>query len=363
MPLSTTMTGLFIELVRLGIGNASPQEAILPENCDWDSLEAFAEEQGLDAVVWDGLKRLSSSSLQIPEQLRFQWEGGVVVYFEHCYEVYQRDIAELAGFYHAHHFRMMVLKGYACSLDWPRPDHRPTGDIDIWMFGDQRAADDVLEHKTGIKVDTSHHHHTVFHWRHFMVENHYDFINVHHHKSNVSLEKLFKNLAQDDTHYVYLLGEKVYLPSPNLHALFLLCHAKMHFAADRISLRHLLDWAFHVKAHGAEIDWDWLTGVLEEYGMKELFHIFNAICIEDLGFEPTLFPTADINRELKRRVLQDILSPAIPDAMPEQLLKRVVWKIHRWKANEWKHRLCYKESMWSAFWSGVWNHLLKPASI
>ena len=44
-------------------------------------------------------------------------------------------------------------------------------------------------------------------------------------------------------------------------------------------------------------------------------------------------------------------------------MARVAWKWHRWKANEWKHRLVYKESMRSTFWSGVWNHLLKPKSI
>ena len=357
------MTGLFFELLRLGIGNASPQEVSLPENCDWDSLKNLAEMQGLDAVVLDGLNKLPSSLLNMPDMFMLQWSGEVITYYENCFKPYQQAIAGLAGFYNSHHFKMMVLKGYACSIDWPRPEHRPIGDIDIWQFGDQRSADDVLKREMGIEVDASHHHHTVFLWGDFAVENHYDFINVHHHRSNASFEKLLKELGQDDTHFVTLDGEKVYLPSPNLHALFLLCHTKMHFAATGITLRNLLDWAFHVKAHGAEIDWEWLTGVLEEYGMKELTDIFNAICVEDLGFDAALFPAAKVDDGLKQRVLQEILAPEIPNVKPEQWLKRAVWKLHRWKANEWKHQLCYKESMWSAFWSGVWNHLLKPSSI
>ena len=310
---------------------------------------------------------------------------------ESVHEDYLRALASLAGFYNKHGLKMMVVKGYACALDWPRPEHRPCGDIDIWMFGKQKEADELLSNtdfsdKTDnnqefensrikylntngsnlsnkIEIDNSHHHHSVFEWQGFSVENHYDFINVHHHRSHVALERELKRLGSDDSHFVEVHGERVYLPSPNLHALFLLKHAMMHFAATEITVKNLLDWGFFVQAHGKEVDWKWLLDVLEQYGMKELFHIFNAICVEDLGFDAGLFPAADVDAELKARVLGEILDPEIPNEKPSELLKRVVWKVRRWKANEWKHRLCYSDSMWSAFWSGVWNHLLKPSSI
>lgn len=78
----------------------------------------------------------------------------------------------------------MVLKGYACSIDWPKPEHRPCGDIDIWLFGKQKEADAALAaspkfHDSSFKIDSSHHHHTVFDWCSFSVENHYDFVNVY----------------------------------------------------------------------------------------------------------------------------------------------------------------------------------------
>lgn len=42
----------------------------------------------------------------------------------------------------------------------------------------------------GFKVDNSHHHHTVFQWQGFTVENHYDFVNVHVHESSRELESI-----------------------------------------------------------------------------------------------------------------------------------------------------------------------------
>lgn len=350
----------FFALVRLGTQDASI--SFFYNILDWDDIIILASQQGLSAVVLDGIERISKEQ-QPPQQQLLKWIGEVLQSYESRFNYYCRVLAEMSDFYNSHGLKMMVLKGYACSLTWPNPKHRPCGDIDIWQFGDYKKGDSLVASEKGIKVDNSHHHHTVFAWRGISVENHYDFINVHHHKSNLELEKLFKELGQDDTHFVDVCGEKVYLPSPNLHALFLLKHSMAHFAAEGIFLRHLLDWAFHVKAYAQEIDWPWLIGVLEQYGMLPAFNIFNGICVEDLGFDASLFPTAQFDPAMKERVLNDILSREFNEEEPTQPLRRLFFKYRRWKANGWKHKLCYKDSMWSAFWSGVWGHILKPSSI
>lgn len=155
----------------------------------------------------------------------------------------------------------------------------------------------------------------------------------------------------------------MYLPSPNLQALFLMCHLVAHFTSVSITLRQVLDWAFFVEKHGKDVDWDWLICVLKRCHMRELFDCINAICLEDLGFDVSIFPYIQYNPILKRRVLEDILEPKFTRESPRHLLPRLIHKYRRWKGNAWKHKMCYNESLWSGFWSGVWNHLLKPASI
>lgn len=144
---------------------------------------------------------------------------------------------------------------------------------------------------------------------------------------------------------------------------FLLRHGMSNFASTGMHLRQLLDWAFLVERNGKEIDWEWLEGVIERYGMKKLYDVFNAICVEDLGFDPIIFKKVQIEPRLKERVLNDILSPEFSDIEKGGLIRRAFFKYHRWKANAWKHELCFSESMSSAFWSGVKSHLLKPSSI
>lgn len=354
------MEEVFLQLVRLGIGHSadlSPKQVL-----DWDAIEALAAQHGLLGVVVDGIEKLREEQ-RPPKMVMLQWIGETLQGYEYRYEQYCKAISELAGFYNSHGYKMMVLKGYACNLDWPRPEHRPCGDIDIWLFGKQKEADALIAREQGIEIDDSHHHHTVFNWHDFAVENHYDFINIYHHKSHTKLEKIFKELTSDDTHYVELHGEKVYLPSPNLHALFLLKHTMLHFVSGEISLRQLLDWAFFVERHTKEIDWGWLEKTLGEYGMMPLYQLFNAICVEDLGFSCQLFPCIQFNPSLKDKVYTEILMPDQVHNGNKVLILRMVGTFRRWKDSAWKHELCYKESMWSSFWYGIWGHLLKPASI
>lgn len=346
----------FFTLIRLGIGNIAIPSA---QSYDWKVIQAFASEHGLLGIIVDGIERLPDFE-RPPKVILLQMIGAVAQGYEQRYELYKKSIAKLAGFYNAHGLKMMLLKGYSCGLDWPRPEHRSYGDIDIWLFGKYKEADDLLAKETEIKIDTSHHHHTVFGWGGFTVENHYDFVNVHVHRSSAELENIFKELGSDDTHFVDVEGERVYLPSANLHALFLIKHMVSHFTSVSINLRQVLDWAFFVKTHGAEVDWERLLPLLDKFKMRSFFDCVNAICVEDLGFSVDIFPYVKFDPFLKERVLVDILEPQYVAEEPHGVVPRLLYKYRRWQGNAWKQRLCYPESRWSSFWWGLWAHVIKP---
>lgn len=206
------------------------------------------------------------------------------------------------------------------------------------------------------------------------MENHYDIVNVHALRASAEMERVFKemgsesNLNENDNHNsvgarihsVEVNGEKVYLPSPNLHALFLIKHLASHFVGAIISLRQVLDWAFIAEKHTNEIDWIWLHDKLNDYGMNDFFNTINAICVEDLGFDATIFRGVQSNPKLKEKVLSDILSPAFTAETPRKLLPRAICMYRRWKGNGWKHELCYGKSRWDGSWTLLRSHLMKP---
>lgn len=355
------MENPFLSLVRLGIGK--PVNS-LPHLFDWSSIYALAAEQGLSAIVMDGIELLPDS-LRPPKELMLQWIGEVLQSYEHRYVDYEKAIGELAAFYNQHGIKMMLLKGYGLSLNYPNPKHRPCGDIDTWNFGKQEEADAILQKELGIPVDNSEHHHTVFYWKKYMVENHYDMLITSATKANTQLEPILKELAMDDSHSIVIKDEKVFIPSPSFNALFLLRHMLMHFVACGINVRNILDWGFFWEKEGKDVDKEWIKEMADRYHMSSFLNIINAICVDNLGFATDIFPCVQFSPDIKERVLKDTLYPDFDwtEAHKRSLIPRLSFKYRRWKAASWKRELCNGESDWESFWISVRSHLLKPSSI
>lgn len=265
------------------------------------------------------------------------------------YENHGQTIASLAKFYNDNGLCMMLLKGYGLSLNYPVPNHRPVGDIDIYLMSNIKPnhnhseqskrsemlyqyADQMIHDKLGIEVDNGHHHHSVFHYQGVMVENHYDFINVHLHRSNVEIELLFKKLAEEGAREHEVDGVKILLPSDMLNMLFVCGYNACHFASEKITLRMLLDFALLAKS---------VSKAVGEFTKP-----------------------FDWNRfwQLVERMMRDIFEPE--DTGEEK--KGINYLCHRsclWWTNRWKHKMAYSDSLFSTLVDQVKSHLMKPLTI
>ncbi len=99
----------FLTLVRLGIGR---HNEVLSSDVDWQKIQISAEQQGLYAVVLDGVEKLPVAQ-RPPQVILLEWIGEVLQVYEYRYEQYCKAMFGLAGWYNAHGYKMMVLKGYA----------------------------------------------------------------------------------------------------------------------------------------------------------------------------------------------------------------------------------------------------------
>ena len=167
--------------------DAVREDALLPTGIDWPALLAMAWRQGVSALVLDGLERLPESQ-RPPKPLLLQWIGRVAM-MEQLYAKHEQCIASLADFYACHGIRMLLLKGVGCSWCWPRPQHRPVGDVDVYLFGQKEEADQLVEQDLGMAVHREYHKHSTFSYHGVEVENHAKFIDDVSHKSNISFEK------------------------------------------------------------------------------------------------------------------------------------------------------------------------------
>lgn len=261
----------------------------LPADIDWREIKERAFRQGVGGIVFDVVEKLPAGQ-RPPKEVVLEWMG-MVMRMERMYEHHRQVIAGLAAFYAEMGVRMLLLKGYGLSLAWPVPKHRPTGDIDIFLFGKQQEADERLQSRFGVEIDNSHHKHSVFQLGQTMVENHYSFLNVHAHRSTAEIEAILQGQL-DEVEPSGIVN--VSLPSARFNSLYLLRHSGEHFASVDISLRIVLDWAFYVRRH--PVDWPWLLAQLDRVGMRPYLAVLNAICVRYLGFELRSFLTCLLTR-------------------------------------------------------------------
>lgn len=353
----------FFNVVNAGLGNL-PAEAIDLKSIDWSKLYTLTCEQGLQAVAWDGLKAIAQQNNQkidelIPKSLKLRWALSTEQ-IETKYAAQREVIAELAEFYSNHGIRTMLLKGYGLSLLYPTPNHRPCGDVDIWLYGEQQRADDYLLKEKGIKVSYDHEHHTVFHYKGVMVENHYDFMNKQSHLSNRRINTHLLEFSHQESKTIEVNENKIYLPPVNMNALFLLRHAASHFAAVGIKIRHIIDWALFIQSESQNIDWEAIEEIAKDQNMDRFLHSLYAISIDYLGFSPEIFPDFPKDKELETKVLNDILFSK--DNRPTGFFKLNSYRLSRWWKNRWKNQIVYKENLFLSFIIQVRSHLLRPST-
>lgn len=337
-------------------------------NIDWNEVMDIAYSQGVVAIALDALN--DASKERKPDScILHRWIGRVCV-MERSYLLHKMTIQSLADFYADNGFKMMLLKGYGLSMCWPVPEHRPVGDIDIYLgladsdctFGHKgvwKVADKVVCNKLGIEVDNTYHHHSVYVYKGTSVENHFDFINSYDHRSSRKMEFLFKRMVSES--YVQLDEcRNLCVPSDNFNALFLLKHCSGHFASTEVNIRQVLDWLLFVRKHHDSIEWEQLYEFYREYGLERLANIFSTIGVKYFGMQKEIFYGFEQDGRLVDRVIADILSPEFKEHEDGSIVSGLWIKPRRFWKNRWKHNLCYKDSWISGFIWTTYAKLLKP---
>ena len=328
---------------------------------NWNELFKVAQRQGVAAIALDGINKCFEMGINIDLdfQTKMEWIG-LVTQMEQQYHQYEKHLKELAAFYKEHGIKMMVLKGYGLSLNYPVPNHRPCGDIDIYLFGDQEKADRLMHEELGIEIDRSHHHHTVFAFHGEMVENHYDFLNVHVRPSNKRMEVKLKELANIDVNDNHNHNDNIFYPSVEFNAIFLLRHCAAHFASTKMTVRQALDWGLFMEKYHQKIKWEEYIPYLKEEGMYRFYNLLGLFCMTHLGFDASVFHGL-YSDDLLERFSNEIMEPEFKDHENGKLLHSLSVKPRRWWHNRWKNRLCYPDSAWGEFAYGLWAKVLKPS--
>ena len=279
------------------------------EPSGWNHLFLLAAQQGLLAIVWDALQKLMGEGLSgqgfsgqglkgqglkgqgltgrnvtgqeetglgIPRALKIRWELSV----RHIGEIHRRQrlvLKELAEVFAREGIRVMLLKGLGLAEMYPRPEHRESGDLDIYLFGDFEKGNKVIG-DLGIEVEYDGTKHSKFYYKGIPVENHRNFLNVSYTRVDKILEEHLSQILSESDNWKLLAeeskGAAVLVPPVDFHFLFLVRHTVTHFLSSGIVLRHLYDFGIFLSRYEDQIDFPRLEPVLKESGQFRLYEIF-----------------------------------------------------------------------------------------
>lgn len=316
--------------VRLSINRNEQLINSISYEIDWRYIIRNSVSNGIIGILADSFELLPKENR--PSRGQLLPIVGIVTQQEAFYNQNFKVIRELAMFYSRNEIKTFLMKGYGLSLNYPVPNHRPAGDIDLFLSDGKRA--DELIKSLGIEVKQNEEKHSTFHFHGIHVENHATVICELEHKSLSGVEQFLENELKE--HSVFDDVSGCYLPSAMFNAVYLPLHLGGHFVFGGANLRQILDYGLMVKNSSCgSIDWDRVRALALEGGYFRFLCCLNGICVEYLGISSELFPNWKRDRALEKRVLCDIISAN--NIVPTSVFR----KIKRFFDNRWKYNLVY----------------------
>lgn len=343
-----------------------PFEAI--DEAAWKRVRQLATMQGVQAVAFDGMMRLPSL-LQPPREVRMAWAVNAERLAEHNRR-YKGVAVSLADMYASYGLRTMLMKGPGLAQLYPIPEHRESGDLDVWLFGHWAEGDRIIRAQ-GIKVEQHTPKHSNFYYKGIPVENHRHFLNVEQCGTDRLLEPALRAaLPANGEGLPAMDGSRILLPTAGFNALFLARHMTTHFV-DHIVLRHLCDWALFLHAsHGSYAPAAFVQHT-DAAGLGHILRHLTTLCTVWLGMpagdSPYAGETAVPHHHpacTAEQVLEWILRPrytALPEGAPVHRI--IAFKLRRLAEQRGRYRIVYGGGFYRRIAKSVVSHIVHPSTI
>lgn len=204
----------------------------------------------------------------------------------------------------------MIIKGFSLAVLYPQPDLRESSDIDIYSGEDYDKVNTCFE-KHGLQIGRADSHHVHIKIDGVSVEHHFSLHNSRVKNGMEGPTKVLLQLAATDCRPTS--PPSICFPNPSFTALFTVWHAHKHFLAEKIELRHVIDWALSLNQL-SDTEAQTVHEVKQGSPWGRFADTLTAIALQRLQLPTDWFPQTEvvaaskIGPELERRVWDDIMS-------------------------------------------------------
>ena len=243
----------FFALLRSGLWNEVPERAPFTAGPDWEALYGLASAQTVVPLVTDGINRLPGELLPADPERLDPFIGSLMTTAERNRRLdafIPKLFRALAG------IPVVLVKGQSLAVDYPDPERRQPGDIDLLVPpASYEAAKAVLLPKaTKVEEEAA----SILHQGMFF---HSVEVEVHGSISTLLSRKLDRKLAalleeQFDGRPLpeVSLGEaRIPIPEADFNAVYIFVHFLHHYWSGGVGLRQVVDWMTFVSVHKRDI--------------------------------------------------------------------------------------------------------------
>lgn len=270
-----------IELINSSIYNTSLG---FSKTFDWSSLLQESIDQTVVGLTVPAVKKYAEDH-DVPNLDEWTSIGDqLVAYFVCCFQA-QRELVKL---FEQEGIPLVIVKGYAAAVNYPKPQLRTMGDIDFLVPKDRFEDAKLLMEKSGYSEEYGASHEES---RHIGYKKNGIVFEMHRSMSSFGVDiddVLEKAMVHADTGTIAGISFPMLPPLEN--GLVLLIHIRQHLLEEAYSLglRQIIDWMMYVNRYcGTEVVgslWDdKFLELAETYGMGTLAATVTYICREWLG--------------------------------------------------------------------------------
>ena len=282
----------FFALLRSGLWNEVPERAPFAGGTDWEALHDLAFRQTVTPLVTDGINRLPKELLPAePERLDpFLRDLMATSNRNRVLDAFVPKLFDaLAG------IPVVLVKGQSLALDYPDPERRQPGDIDLLLLpSSYEAAKDILLPKATTVLDEEKEiWHQGMRFRSVEVEIHGSISTLMSRKLDRKLAALLEEQFDGRPFPVVSIGgAEIPVPDADFNAVYIFVHFLQHYWSGGVGLRQLVDWMTFVSVHKRDIHPVVLEVRLRDLGLLQLWKVFTGFAQEYLGCPVEKLPLA-----------------------------------------------------------------------
>ncbi len=280
-----------LELLRAGLWT---EDVKFPDNfTDWDKVIQFAKTQSVMGIIAKSVLADKKYLDRIPNDFRLKLKSILVsnvMAFNTMTDVLKKVTKTLddAG------IPNVLLKGHSMAVNYPYPELRQCGDIDLYVGKENSVAAHRALSEISEWIDPEF---SATWGKHYSAKVDGIHVEMHRHTCSHSVKKFVKiyneaekrGLTQDLGHVTYD-GVDIPVPEVNFNAVYIFDHLFKHFLISGIGLRHLSDWMLFLHANKDVLNVEYIKKLLTDLDLLKPWQTFGCVLVKYLGLPHEEFP-------------------------------------------------------------------------